>query len=125
MILGGIPSANDCRSLWQELRAHLPKGDYEIVTVDERASGLLFYGAMEVENVTRRRRPYPTFMPPESLEHELEEMRAGRFAHLFLVHGPKHIGEVESALAETAWRVKKTKLRHGRWLLSCSPPDEI
>ena len=121
MILGAIPSGNDCKALWQEIKPYLPKGDYEVVTVDERADGLLFYGAMEVENTTRTDRPYPTFMPPETVEKEVQNMVQDHYPHLFLINGYKHVPEIQSILSGADWQVEEFKLRHNFWLLRCKP----
>jgi 4-amino-4-deoxy-L-arabinose transferase len=123
MFLGAIPSGNDCRTLWRELKPYLPNGDYEIVAVDERVDGLLFYGAMEVENITRRNTPYPTFVPPETMEKEMKDMLEDRFLHLFLLQGSKHVPEVKSILSEARWNIDEIQLRHDRWLLLCRPGD--
>lgn len=121
MIMGAIPSGNDCKALWQELKPYIPRGTYEIVTVDKRADGLLFYGAMEVENVTRSSDPYPTFVPPETMAEELKDMTKDRYPHLFLIQGFKHVPEVKSILSNAGWTIKEIKLDHDRRLLLCTP----
>jgi 4-amino-4-deoxy-L-arabinose transferase len=124
-ILGAIPSANDCRSLWKELGPYLPKGEYEIVAVDERVDGLSFYGAMEVENNTRKTDPYPTFTPMEIVQLELEDMKKDNFPHLFLVRGVKHLREIQNILSASSWRIQQVVLKNDRYLLVCFPQPNI
>ncbi|MBL7214075.1 MAG: glycosyltransferase family 39 protein [Phycisphaerae bacterium] len=121
LILGAIPSSHDCRTLWHELKPYLPDGQYEIVTVDERASGLWFYGAREVENITRRPTPYPTFIPTENLENEIGDMAQDDYPHLFLIQGKKHLPSIKNVLSETGWDIKEISLKYNRWLLICEP----
>jgi 4-amino-4-deoxy-L-arabinose transferase-like glycosyltransferase len=121
MSLGIIPVSNDCRLLWKELAPHIPNGKYEIVTVDNRSDGLFFYGAMEVENITQRTNPYPTFMPPDTIELELEEMKDELFPHLFLIHSKKHLDSIEKILSSPNWDIQSLPLRFNRWLIICSP----
>jgi hypothetical protein len=122
--MGHIPTGNDCRALWQELQDYLPAGRYEIVAVDERVDGLLFYGAMEVENITRRKEPYPTFIPPEIVETEVREMLEDRFDHLYLLRGRKYIAEIRQVLQQSSWSVEEMELKFNRRLLLCRPPLE-
>ncbi|MBM4102593.1 MAG: glycosyltransferase family 39 protein [Planctomycetes bacterium] len=121
LIFAAVPSANDCRALWKELTPYLPKGDYEIAAVDERVDGLSFYGAMEVENVTRRTKPYPTYTSMESVEAESEDMLVDKFPHLFIIQGQKHLPALEKALSKPNWSIRRVELQYDRWLLICSP----
>lgn len=68
------PTRSDSRLLWKQLSGHLPEGDCEIITVDEQVYGLLFYGAMEAENTTMDRHPYPMFTPPHPFSEELKDI---------------------------------------------------
>lgn len=126
LVLGAIPSVNDCRALWKELSPYLPKGDYEIVAVDERVDGLAFYGAMEVENVTRRTNPYPTYTSLETVAVEAgkEDMLKDNFPHLFLIQGQKHLPVLEKILSESKWHLRRVGLRYDRWLLIYQPPPQ-
>jgi 4-amino-4-deoxy-L-arabinose transferase len=121
LIFAAVPSANDCRALWKELTPYLPKGDYEIVAVDERVDGLSFYGAMEVENITRRTKPYPTYTSMETVEAESEDMLVDNYTHLFIVQGQKYLPALEKALSKPNWSVRRVGLRYDRWLLICRP----
>lgn len=123
MFLGAIPSGNDCRALWRELKPYLPKSDYEIVAVDKRVDGLLFYGAMEIENITRRNSPYPTYIPPETIEKELNDMQEDQFPHLFIIQGDKHIPEIKTVLSQARWTIDEIPLKHNRRLLLCKPKE--
>lgn len=121
VVLGTIPSAHDCRALWHELKPHLPPGQYEIVTIDERASGLWFYGAREVENITRRSKPYPTFIPTENIESEILDMAKDNYPHLFLIQGNKYLSSIKRTLLENRWSIKEISLKYDRRLLICKP----
>jgi len=124
-ILGAIPSANDCRRLWGELKPYIPNGEYEIVAADERVDGLSFYGAIEVENITQKTNPYPTFMPMETVQFELDDMKKDNFPHLFLVQGAKHLSEIQNILSASSWQIQRVALKNDRHLLVCLPQPEI
>jgi 4-amino-4-deoxy-L-arabinose transferase-like glycosyltransferase len=121
LILGAVPTANDCRALWKELKPYISSGDYEIVAVDERVDGLSFYGAMEVENVTRKTNPYPTYIPLQTVETEMGDMLKDNFSHLFIIQGQKHLPTLEAVLSKSNWPLRRVELRHNRWLLICDP----
>ncbi len=121
VVLGVIPTTHDSRLLWDELKPHLSAGQYEIVTVDERASGLWFYGAQEVENITRRPNPYPTFIPTENFESEIGDMAQDNYRHLFLIQGKKYLPLIKNTLFETGWAIEEVSLKYDRWLLICDP----
>jgi len=119
LILGAIPTANDCRALWKELKPYIPNSEYEIVAVDERVDGLSFYGAMEVENITRKTNPYPTFIPLQTVEAELIDMLKDNFPHLFIIQGQKHLPTLEAVLSKSNWSIRRVGLQHDRWLVIC------
>ena len=121
LVLSAMPTVHDGRSLWSELKPYLPASQYEIVTVDERASSLWFYGAQEVENITRRTTPYPTFIPTENLESEIAGMARDNYPHLFLVQGKKHLPAIKNTLSGTGWKINEIALKYDRWLLICDP----
>ena len=124
IVLGVIPMPQDDRRLWQELKPYLPTRQYEIVTIDERASGLWFYGAREVENITHRPNPYPTFIPTENLESEIMDMKQDLYPHLFLIQGIKHLSATQGALSRTGWNINEFPLNYDRWLLVFNPPED-
>lgn len=123
LILGVIPSSDDCRTLWQELHPYIPTGQYEIAAVDKRIDGLWFYDAMEVENVTRKAEPYPSFIVPQTIEAEIGDMRKDIFVHLFVIQGQKHLQEVKGPISQSGWDVRQVQLKYDRWLLVCTPPS--
>ena len=125
LVLGVIPSSDDCRQLWGELKPYIPNGEYEIVAVDERVDGLCFYGAAEVENITRKTNPYPTFMPPETVGIELEDMKKDDFPHLFIVQSEKHLREIQNILSASSWQIQRVALKNNRHLLVCLPQPKI
>lgn len=121
--MGFVPIRNDCRALWEELKPYLPSGQYEIAAVGERVDGLWFYGAMEVENISRDDTPYPAFMLSETMEEEVQEMREDVFPHLFLLPNSKSLPKIKTALERSGWRIEEIPLLHGRRLLICTPPE--
>jgi 4-amino-4-deoxy-L-arabinose transferase len=125
LILGAVPTSSDCRSLWQELRPYIPTGEYEIVAVDERIDGLWFYDALEVENVTRRTKPYPSFIVPETIEMEVGDMQKDAYVHLFVTQGQKHLREIKNILSRSGWTIQQVQLKYDRWLLLCTPSPNI
>jgi len=116
--LAYYPTQKDSRALWTSIREYLPEGKYEIVTVDDRTDGLIFYGAEEVENVTIKEKPYPIFAVPEFITMELQEMADGDH-YLFLIGSAKHLAEIRDILIGTGVGFKEIKLPYGRWLLIC------
>jgi hypothetical protein len=76
---------------------------------------------MEVENITRRTDPYPTFMPLQTVEAEAEDLFKDTFPHLFIVQGQKHLPELEAILSKANWSIRRIELQYDRWLLFCEP----
>lgn len=101
LALSYYPTKNDTRLLWQQLSEHLPQGAYEIVTVDEQAYGLLFYGAMEVENVAMSDRPYPTFSVPERFGEELRDVGKDKHHFVFVFENQGDLAEGEKLMRES------------------------
>ncbi|HUT29871.1 MAG TPA: glycosyltransferase family 39 protein [Sedimentisphaerales bacterium] len=124
LALAYYPTENDSRALWTAMKPYLPKGDYEIVTVDDRADGLLFYGAREVENVTGKKHPYPTFATPETVLLELAEMPADEQHHLFLVKGEKHLTKIKDVMNKRKMSIETVRLPYRRYLLICKPVED-
>jgi len=114
-------SEKDARALWAEISPYIPGGKYKIVTLDLRADGLLFYGAQEVENVTRKDKPYPTFSMPESFESELVEMFEDNHIYLFIVDDKHELDVVLSALKKLNIEMGIIDLEHEKWLLVVNP----
>jgi 4-amino-4-deoxy-L-arabinose transferase-like glycosyltransferase len=111
----------DARALWAEISPYVPEGKYKIVTLDQRADGLFFYGAMEVENVTRKDNPYPTFSMPKTFESEIFEMLAGDHTYLFIIKGGHRFDVVLDIFKKHAVGVQTITLEHEKWLLIVNP----
>ena len=102
---------------------YVPDKDYEINTIDQRADGLIFYGAKKVEHITIKQYPYPTYLKTENL---LEEIRAnakeGEKEILLLVAGKTVTADKACALlSEAGVDFKKIKLSMERWLIVVQP----
>jgi 4-amino-4-deoxy-L-arabinose transferase-like glycosyltransferase len=120
LVLAWYPVENDTRALWSQIRPHLTDGSYEILTVDERQDGLLFYGAEEVEHITNDDDPYPTFQMPESMEEELEDVGMQRHAFYFLVRKAHRVQSVRDVLLRAGISFREIPLSYGRVLLVCA-----
>lgn len=83
--LAYYPTANNMKTLWAQLQDKLPKADYELCTIDERADGLLFYGVKNLEHLTVKTNPYPAFVKTEHLIDEIKEMIEEKESGLFLI----------------------------------------
>ena len=112
-------SEKDARALWQSIKVHLPEGDYEIVTVDDRCDGLLFYGAKEVEEVTRKKYPYPTFSFRESVAAEIKGMADEKSSCIFLIKKERHLEPLLTMFRGAGVVFKEVKLPYDRWLVIC------
>ena len=114
-------SEKDARALWAEISPYIPNGKYEIVTLDRRADGLLFYGAQEVENVTRKDDPYPTFSIPEKFETELASMSRDNYIHLFIIDSKHELDLVLNILKKHNIEARIIDFEHEKWLLIVNP----
>lgn len=76
---------NNMKILWTQVSQYLPSQGYELCTIDKRCDGLLFYGAMGVEHVTNKSKPYPTFTRIETVLEEIQFFIRGEENCLFLV----------------------------------------
>ncbi len=120
LTLAWYPVENDTRALWSQIRPHLTGGSYEILTVDERQDGLLFYGADEVEHITNDDDPYPTFQMPESVEEELKNAAAESRAFYFLVREGHRAESVRGILLRAGISFREIPLSYERVLLVCA-----
>jgi 4-amino-4-deoxy-L-arabinose transferase-like glycosyltransferase len=111
----------DARALWAELTPYIPKENYEIVSLDMRIDGLLFYGAQEVENITRKDNPYPTFTAPARLESEIVEMIKEGYIYLFMVEGENRLDKTFELLKTHFSNIKTVSLEHQKWLIIINP----
>ncbi len=114
-------SEKDARALWAEISPYIPNGKYEIVTFDRRADGLLFYGAQEVENVTRKNNPYPTFSMPETFEYEFAEMLKNNRIYLLIIDDKHELDAVLGVLLKHNVETRTIELEHEKWLLIVNP----
>jgi 4-amino-4-deoxy-L-arabinose transferase-like glycosyltransferase len=117
--LGHYPADKDGRALWAAMKSYIPEGNYEIVTIDERADGLIFYGAKNVEHVTQKDDPYPTFAITETVLSELKDIPVNKYPHLFLIKGYKHLEQMRAVFTEKTVLYKEIKLPYDRYLLIC------
>jgi 4-amino-4-deoxy-L-arabinose transferase-like glycosyltransferase len=124
LALAYYPTPQDARALWAQISKYLPDEDYEIITLDKHAAGLLFYGAKEIENVTKTDDPYPTFPTLEHITTELKEMTVDKHCTLFLVRGGDDTTEVQKILAEENIAFRQVTLPYERSLLICRPSKE-
>ena len=114
-------SEKDTRALWAEIKPYIPNEKYEIVTLDRRADGLLFYGAQEVENVTRKDDPYPTFSMPEKFETELARISSDNYTHLFIIDSKRELDIVLNILKKHNIEIRIIDLEHEKWMLIVNP----
>jgi 4-amino-4-deoxy-L-arabinose transferase-like glycosyltransferase len=111
----------DTRALWTELAPYIPKDDYEIITLEFRADGLLFYGAQKIENVTQKEDPYPTFTMPAILEAKIAEIIGGNHVYLFIMRGEGRFNNTFELLKTHFSNIKTVALEHKRWLIIIDP----
>ncbi|MDD5134102.1 MAG: glycosyltransferase family 39 protein [Phycisphaerae bacterium] len=111
----------DARALWAELTPYIPKEKYQIVSLDMRIDGLLFYGAQELENITRKDNPYPTFTMPETFTSEIVEMIEEGYIYLFMVEGEDRFNKTLELLKTNFNDIKAVALEHQRWLIIINP----
>ncbi len=128
VVLGGLKAAvaghttrKDSRALWQAIQEHLPEQRYELLLVDEKANGLWFYGANNVESITLADQPYPFFILPESVEIEMEELQNSAYYHVFLCSRESRAEHVRQALDKVGVLFREIELPYGRRLLICEP----
>jgi 4-amino-4-deoxy-L-arabinose transferase len=119
------PSERDARALWQEISAHIPAADYEIFTINRRADGLIFYGAKELEHITLKQEPYPTYLKTEQLLEEIsEEAREGRDdVLLFLASKTETADQMCLLLSNAGIEFSRIELSRQRWLIVLEPSD--
>ena len=111
----------DARALWAEISSYIPKEKYEIVTLDRRADGLLFYGAVQYENVTRKDNPYPTFSIPKTLDSKIAEITRGNQIYLFIIQKQNKFESTLELLKTHFGNIKTVTLKHKKWLIIIDP----
>jgi len=111
------PTHYNIKDLWAEVNPHIPAGEYELCTVDERADGLLFYGVKRVEHLTNKSHPYPAFTETETVLEEIRELLDDKENAAFLVIGDNHVAKVLAVLKNSGIECRVVHLRHQRALL--------
>ncbi len=115
--LAYYPTHNNMKTLWAQVNKHAPSGNYELCTIDERADGLLFYGAHEVEHSTDEFDPYPTFTKTEHILEEIKEFVRENEAGVFLVIEDDEIAEAIDVLKNSGIECRIVHLPYQRAML--------
>jgi 4-amino-4-deoxy-L-arabinose transferase-like glycosyltransferase len=79
---GMVDIDRDMRQLADHLREALPPTPFEIVCVDFRCEGLVFYLGGAVERVTSSSQPYPVFGGTEPIAEEFGELPETTYHHV-------------------------------------------
>jgi 4-amino-4-deoxy-L-arabinose transferase-like glycosyltransferase len=118
------PTDHDSRALWQEISRYVPDQDYEINTIDQRADGLIFYGAKKVEHITLKQYPYPTYLKTEHLLEEISgNIKEGEQAiQLLLAYKTEITEKTCPLLSDAGIEFNRIKLSGQRWLIVLRPP---
>jgi len=124
LALAYYPTSQNMKTLWGDLQRHLPESDYELATIDDRADGLLFYGAKELEHITDEDNPYPTFSKTEHILTEVKEIADAKKAGYFLVQKNNEIQEACKALNNAGVSYTLIRLPYNRALLALRMPDK-
>jgi hypothetical protein len=117
LALAYYPTHNNMKTLWAQVNQHLPSGNYELCTIDERADGLLFYGAHEVEHLTDESDPYPTFTKTETILEEIQEFIKEDETGFFLVIEDDDIAEAINILNNSGIECRVIHFPYQRALL--------
>jgi len=121
LALAYYPTHNNMRTLWSQVKENLPAGTYELCTIDERADGLLFYGANEVEHLTDKSEPYPSFTKTEHILEEIKEFTRENEAGVFLVIEQDNIADVVEILKNSGIECRIARLSYQRAMLFPCP----
>ncbi len=111
------PTRNDMRTLWAEVKRYMPAGNYELCTVNKRADGLLFYGVQELEHLTVKSSPYPTFVPTEHLSEEMREFIRENENGIFLAIENDEIAKIIEVLKKSGIEYRIVYLSSGKALI--------
>ncbi len=117
LALAYYPTPNNMKMLWSEIKPHLPPGDYELCTIDDRADGLLFYGANSVEHLTNESEPYPTFTKIKTVLEEMQKNIEEDENSFFLVIGDDKITEAIDLLKNSCIECRVVRLPYQRAIL--------
>ncbi len=117
LALAYYPTQDNMKTLWAQINTYVPSGNYELCTVDERADGLLFYGAHEVEHLANKSNPYPTFTKTETILEEVREFIRENETGFFLVTEDDHIAKAIDALKNSGIECRIVHLPYQRAML--------
>jgi len=117
LALAYYPTRNNMKTLWDQVNKHVPLGNYELCTIDERADGLLFYGANEVEHLTNKSNPYPTFTKTETILEEVREFIREDEVGFFLVIEDNHVSKAINVLKKSGIECRIVHLPYQRAML--------
>jgi 4-amino-4-deoxy-L-arabinose transferase len=117
LALAYYPTRNNMETLWAQVNKHLPSGNHELCTIDERADGLLFYGANEVEHLTNKSNPYPTFTKTETILEEIRGFIREDETGVFLVIEDDDIAEAIDVLKKSGIECRAVHLPYQRAIL--------
>jgi len=115
--LAYYPTHNNMKTLWSQIKPHLPMRGCELCTIDERADGLLFYGVSEVEHLTNKYRPYPTFTKTETMLEEMYDLSTSDENVFFLVRGDNEVVRAVEILKKSGINCKIIKLPYQRAMI--------
>ena len=105
------------RALSEDIAQVVGTDNYELGTVDDRADGLLFYGIKQVEYLTNKDDPYPTFTKTEHVLAEIEKMIKEGDRGILLVRGMHKIDVTCNLLRKANVEYEMINLPHRRALL--------
>ena len=117
LALAYYPTHNNMKTLWDHVNKHLPSGNYELCTIDERADGLLFYGTLKLEHLTNKSDPYPTFTKTENIIEETQEFIMENRTGVFLVIEDEKITKVINVLKNYGIECRIVHLPYQRAML--------
>ncbi|HPS56009.1 MAG TPA: glycosyltransferase family 39 protein [Sedimentisphaerales bacterium] len=115
--LAYYPTHDDMRTLSSQIKTHLPSDSCELCTVDERADGLLFYGLQNVEHLTNKSKPYPTFTKTETIMNEIHDFINENESGVLLIRGYYKITEIIEILKKAGIDYRLVELSYNRALL--------
>jgi hypothetical protein len=122
---GVVDTRRDMRQLAAHLREVVPTSPYEVVCVDLRCEGLVFYLQGVVERVTTSSAPYPVFGGTEPLTEELDELPGASYHHV-LVYEAKRDDVLDELTAQYSGLCsdKPVPLPHDRRAIVCRAARE-
>jgi 4-amino-4-deoxy-L-arabinose transferase len=125
VVKGGMafyPTPENTRQVWEGVKDYLPEGRNTIIVVNGRMNGLSFYSRGNVEAVTTRSDPYPTFSMPERIEEELHEMTKSSDSHTFIVRS-RDYPNISGLLRQASQTFTEYPGPFDTHVLVCTPAD--